>query len=292
MTFRGSRRLVVLGLFGALLLGPPVSLRAEVAAEPHVMDVGVLILGIIEGPDPIPQVIWEPIRDVDPALILNPDGAGRGDGRPDVATDPVTGSPHVVWAYNNGTDFDIAYSRWDQDTWLAPVFLTADTGNHIDPRIHATDEAVYVVWWESSGALWFAKKPRLQAWAAPELVTTQQPSFRPSVLFWEGELLIAAEREVSGGNDREIFLSTRIGPSNYISQSVAIFMTNQPLDVILHGENGKLWMDWCESPTSCAYSIREGADWSAPVDVPSTGTSWLDKEQTRLLIRSQVLASP
>ena len=70
----------------------------------------MIILGVIEGPDPIPQVIWEPVRDIDPDLVLNADGALRGDGRPDVAMDPETGWPHVVWAYFTGPDFDIVHS--------------------------------------------------------------------------------------------------------------------------------------------------------------------------------------
>ena len=72
-------------------------IQAEVSANPSPSGVSMMILGIIEGPDPIPQILWEPVRDVDPNLYLNPEGAARGDGRPAVATDPVTGWPHVVW---------------------------------------------------------------------------------------------------------------------------------------------------------------------------------------------------
>ena len=72
--------LVVLAAFGG-------EMHAEISAEPGLTEVGVLVLGVIEGPDPIPQIIWEPVRDIDPVLILNAEGAGRGDGRPDIVID-------------------------------------------------------------------------------------------------------------------------------------------------------------------------------------------------------------
>jgi hypothetical protein len=280
----------VLALALLLLVGLPSF--AEVAAEPMDGDVGILILGIIEGPDPIPQVIWEPIRDVDPALILNGDGGPRGDGRPDVAMDPLIGVPHVVWAYRNeGADFDIAHSFWEQDHWSDIEFLTFNTIDQLDPRIYVTDLAAYAVWWEApSGTLWFSKRPRMGVWSAPEQVVSSQTASRPSVIYWEGQLLFAAER--GDGASREIFLSTRLGPSSYVSESVAFLMSAQSLNAILHGEKQKLWVDWCQSPTVCAYSIYEDGVWSAAVEVPAVGPSWVDMEATRLVIRSLVLTEP
>ena len=76
------------------------SLHAEVAAQVDGPRVGILILGIIEDPDPIPQIIWTPYRDVDPALQLNGDGAERGDGLPSIDWLPSSNSPAVIWAYD------------------------------------------------------------------------------------------------------------------------------------------------------------------------------------------------
>ena len=96
-----SRRRTPLFLLAVLLLSIGSHAYAEVSADTPAA-VNVLILGITEGPDPIPQVLWEPVREVDPILFLNPDGAPRGDGRPDIAFAPDTGWPHVVWSYNAG----------------------------------------------------------------------------------------------------------------------------------------------------------------------------------------------
>jgi hypothetical protein len=204
--------------------------------------------------------MWNPIRDVDPALILNGEGVTRYDGRPDLAMDPLTGGPHVVWAYNNGSDFDIAYSAWEQGAWSETEFLTSSTLNYTDPRVFVAAQAIYVVWWERpAGKLWFSKHPRMGTWSTPEQVTTMQPAFRPSVIHWEGKLLFAAER--GEGMNKEILLLTRIGPSNNTSESVAFSGGSEPLDIELHGEQNTQWMDWCHSPTLCAYSIRVNGDW-------------------------------
>jgi hypothetical protein len=124
-------------------------------------------------------------------------------------------------------------------------------------------------------------------WSEPEQVISSQVARRPSVVLWEGQLLFAAER--SAGPNNEIFLSTRLGPSNYVSESVAVLSSSQALNPILHAAQGHLWVDWCQSTTVCAYSTYDGENWSEPVEVSAVGSSWVDLEATRLVIRKLVL---
>ena len=156
---RITNKMLVSSLLIALLavsLGPA---RAELSVDINDSDVTVIVLAIIEGPDPIPQVTWDPVRDTDPSRYLNPDGGLRGDGRPDIAINPATGWPHVVWAYQNGTDHDIAYSHWTGTQWLDTVFLTSTTVDELDPRIFIDETTVYVVWWEGgTERIWFVTR--------------------------------------------------------------------------------------------------------------------------------------
>jgi hypothetical protein len=272
----------------AAVTGSP---RAEISAEVGPNEVGVLVLGIIEGPDPIPQVIWEPIRDVDPGLILNPDGAARGDGRPDIAIDPVTGWPHVVWAFNNGSDFEIAYSCWDGGGWLEPEFLTAEVADQLDPRIFVDAGATYVVWWEQGAkSIWLATRPRGGDWELPEHVNGQS-GMRPSVVTWGGTILVASEQD-DGQGGREIILSTRLEPGDFNSEFVDSSAEDLSLDVVLHAEQGRLWMDWRHSGSEFAYAEYDGANWSPSATVPWTDDSWLMLEQIRQSIRDLVMSSP
>jgi hypothetical protein len=266
--------------------------RAEVSAVPGSDDVGVLILGIIEGPDPIPQILWQQVReDADPVLILNSDGAGRGDGRPDVAMDPATGFPHVVWAYNNGADSDIAYSSWSGSEWSEPQFLTTGSTDERDPRIFIDEEMILVVWWEpETDSILLLSRPHSASWEDPETINSH-PGMRPSVIRWGGTVLVASERD-NGPADKEIYLSERLSQGDFDTQLINSTMADASLDVVLQSEQGRLWMDWRQSPTEFAYSEFTGSVWTQPETFPWDETSWLMLEQARLTARRLVLSSP
>jgi hypothetical protein len=265
--------------------------RAEVSAEPGMTEVAVVVLGIIEGPDPIPQGIWEPIRDVDPSLFLNPTGGMRRDGRPDIAVDPVTRWPHVVWAYNNGTDYDVAYSRWDGAGWLPPEFLTSDTLNEVDPRIHVGGQSIYVVWWvEETNAIWLIEQSRRGVWGTPAPVGGLS-GMRPSVVTWGETVLVASEAD-DGQGGKEILVSKRLAPDVFDTEFVSSNPEDQPLDVVLHEAQGRLWMDWKRSNTEFAYSEFAGDVWAPASTLPWTGHSWVVVEEMRRTVRSLILESP
>jgi hypothetical protein len=265
--------------------------HAEISADPTLYEVGVIVLGIIEGPDPIPQVIWAPVRDIDPVLYLNPDGAGRGDGRPDIFINPVTGSPHVVWAYDNGSDFDIAYSYWTGSGWRQTEFITASVADELDPRIFIDDDAIYVVWWEpTSSAIGLIKREHLGEWQPVESVGGLIGE-RPSVVTWGGTVFVASERD-DGMGGTDIVLSTRVGADVYDSEIVGNAPDVSPLDVVLHTEQGKLWMDWRHSSASYAYSEHSGSGWNPAASVPWTETNWVQLEEVRLCIRNMVMSAP
>ncbi len=264
--------------------------RAEVSADPSPTGVRMMILGIIEGPDPIPQVIWEPVRqNVDSALFLNPEGAAREDGRPDYAMDPVTGWPHVVWAWNNGADHDIAYSQWTGDEWDETEFLTNGTSNEIDPRIFVDEDNVFVVWWEDGAdKIWLVTRPRDGEWEMSELVSQAlQTGMRPSVVSWGGTVLIAAEDD-DGQGGKVILIATRQAQGVYATETVGSVSQGGALDVVLHVQQGKLWMDWRHSDEEFAYSEFDDDAWGNTVTVPWIDDSWIKLEEVRLCIRSLV----
>ena len=76
---------IVLCLVVAFLAAAAVGSRAEVSAETQ-QGVILLMLGITEGPDPIPQVQWTPVLRPPSAAVLNQDGWLRDDGRPDIGS--------------------------------------------------------------------------------------------------------------------------------------------------------------------------------------------------------------
>jgi hypothetical protein len=264
--------------------------RAEVSADAMPYDVGVIVLGIIEGPDPIPQVIWTPIRDIDEELFLDPDGGIRGDGPPDIGIDPVTGNPHVVWAYDTGTDFDIAYAYWSDGGWSEVEFLSWSSHNELDPRIHVDEDKIHVVWWEqSTSVVRLISRSRNGDWSLDEIVEGHV-GVRPSVVTWDGSMLIASETPASQGN-KQILVSTGEGP-DFDQETVGTVAGEEALRVVLHAEQGRLWMDWRHSATEFAYTEYDGGDWGPVQTIPWADESWLSFGQARLLIRLMVLANP
>jgi hypothetical protein len=288
---RRARRGRTAGLAVALLLAAGGAARAEVAACVQDGDANVLIMaGITEGPDPIPQY-WLPVREhVDPVLLLNPDGAS--DGRPHFAYDPTTGAPHVVWAHDvAGVDFDVAYSTWGGTQWTPPQFLTSRADDELDPRIHAADGALYVVWWvPGPDRVFLSQRARGELdWSIPEQVgLTGNAGRRPAVVEYQDTVLVAAERSTGGGS-KDVLVSTE-GQTGFTTEVVATAPQSAPLNVMLHLQDGRLWMDWRHSDAAYAYSEFDGDDWKPAVIVPWAVNDWIDYEEIRLIIRNLVLA--
>jgi len=284
---------IALCLLLASVAWPTVEFRAEVSADTE-QAVSLLILGITEGPDPIPQVIWEPVRDVDPGLFLNTDGAARGDGRPDAAIHPDTLWPHVVWAWEAGTDHDIAYTSWNGTGWDEHEFLTATVENDLDPRVFiASGGTIYVVWWVAGDEqVWLSSRATgFSTWEEPEPVTgLVDAGRRPSVTATGGVVRTAYERDASPAG-QEVVVATRIGEGVYDIEVVAITQSNKALTVILHDEAGIQWIDWRHSDGEFAFSVYVKGSWSSLTTLPWVDDSWARAEEVRRVIRGIVLSA-
>ena len=288
---RGNR--FALCLVVVLLATAAVGPRAEISADTP-QGVLLLMLGLItEGPDPIPQVIWDPVREVDPLLFLNPDGGARGDGRPDAAFHPDTNWPHVVWAFDAGTDRRIAYSAWIGAKWSPTVLLTSTVADDTDPRIYiSASGTVYVVWWDANlERVWMSTLlVGISTWGDPEPVTGVVDSGRrPSILEWDGTVLTAYERD-STRSGQDVVVATRISEGVYTTETVSTSSSEAPLNVILHDEDGVLWADWRHSDSEYAYSVYANGTWGERVTLPWIAESWTQSEEVRQVIRGVVLS--
>jgi hypothetical protein len=258
--------------------------RAEVAVEPHDDGTALLVVQITEGPDPIPHAIWDPVGDYDPFLVLNRDGGSRGDGRPDVVE--ANGRPLVVWSYGAGADHDVALARWTDTGWRTE-FVTAGTANELDPRLFvAPGGSRHVAWWVPPGQVYYTSDAG-GVWAAPLRLTSPAVSGRrPSLATWRGSMLVAYERN-AGAGAQEI----AVGGLDNALPAAAVFTVpgSAPLDVMLHVAGDRLWMDWKQSATEIAYSVRGTAGWSAPGSVAWTDPSWLGEQEARAEVRRIVV---
>jgi hypothetical protein len=287
---RGSPFLAALALlsFGVL------PANAEVSVHENVDLVRTLVVGSITD-DPTPIGIWRQLRNTPSNRALNPDGDDRGDGRPDIAWRSGN-APVVVWSFNHGDDRDIVYSAWTGGAWLPIQFLSVGASDDLDPRIFVTpDDSFHVVWWSEG----LVPTVYLQSWSS-ELDGWQSavqvsdgliPARRPTVAVHEGRTIVAFERSPSpvNGAATDLVVATRGQDGSFQYEIVASTPRTAPLDIVLHSEAGHLWMEWIEDTANFGRSELESTGWTPVVLESSNADSWIGIEETRRLIRNQVL---
>jgi hypothetical protein len=286
---------IALCLLVASIAWPSTVVRAEVSADTEQAVNLLILMGITEGPDPIPQRIWNKLRDVDDSLLLNADGGiKRADGRPDAAFHPETSSPHVVWAYDLETDHDIAYSFWNGDGWDETEFLSPSTEDELDPRIFiSSGGTIYVVWWVAGDEqIWMSSRATaFSTWEVPESVTGLiDAGRRPSIIVSGGSVRTAYERDASPGG-QEVVVATRIDEGVYDMDVIAVTQSTKALNVILHDEQGVRWIDWRHSDDEFAFSVYEDGSWGPLNTFPWIDDSWARAEEVRRVIRGIVLSA-
>lgn len=278
------------GLLALVVLVPATSLLQ--AGTPHEAEDGTfyeLILAIIEDPDPVPVIIWEPARDAVTGEALHIQDPTGGDGRPDVVSFVDTGAPLVTWADKAGLDHDIAVAEWTGRTWTDTEFLTSGTADELDPRAHLDSAGRgYVVWWQEGSVQRIylsTREPGAPRWGPPQLIPWN--GRRPSVVRVGSETVIAFERDlICGGQEVAVGYLDDLGGMTL--ETVATTDRTERLDPVVHHAAGKLWVDWKHSAGTFAYSVREAGRWSAPVTLPWTDPSWQGEQDLRGIIQQRV----
>ncbi|HKQ62488.1 MAG TPA: hypothetical protein VJS92_14450 [Candidatus Polarisedimenticolaceae bacterium] len=240
----------------------------------------VVLLGMTEGPDPLPTVAWQPVA-----------GGASTDGRPDIALDPRTGYPLVVWATLRGNVYDIAFSEWSGSAWRATQFVAASARNELDPRVFVEGTGkVWVTWWEEAAqrVLVAWRTPGFAAWSAPLTVTSgPQRGRRPSVAVFQSELWLAYER--SAGSGQEIVTARRQGSGPFRTAVAKTIARAAPLDVELHTEAGWLWIDWRHTDATFGWAVWNGEAWGPTQTLSWNDFSWQGVQQAQSAIRELVL---
>ena len=290
MRCRGSLRLLPIVVLAAGLLP---STFAEVSRSSD--SSSSILFGGSDGADPIDPLGWYPYRSGQTVMILNSDGVAREDGRPDIAWH-ADGAPVVVWAWNLGTDHDVALAEWDGDDWAAPAFLTSSTSDDLDPRVFLEpDGTVRVAWWTDGtpSAVFVMTRPAGGGWSAPvQVAGPDESGRRPSVAFFDGALRVAYERASDvPGMAQEIVVATEQPGGTFSYEVVAATARADRLDAVLHAERGKLWVDWKQDEALIGYAECEAGAWTAASPIAWTDPSWIGVEMTRRVVRFTVLVN-
>jgi len=281
-----------------------VSLAALVAfAEVSVGGPGSERGFLLAGGDASDPWVWSVIRTfLDPQKILNQTGVENGDRAPAFTIDPATGNPEVAWAWWDGTDYEIALSRWTGSSWSAWEILTDNAVDDLDPSITIDPAGTRrVSWWraDSPPQVWLLERFEGGGDWAPEERVTQvvEDGSRPAVVAVSGLVRVAYQRE--GAGEREVVVSTREG--TWQPEVLATTGYQGPggdgdIDVVAHQKGTTLWVDWVEADGVLAYRVydpqtdmwepkqTQGYSWD-----PGAGeTEYWARETARTLIRRSV----
>lgn len=270
---------------------------AEVSVDPSEAGVNTIIMGIIDDADPI-SVLWQPFRPLPSERILNSSGYARGDGRPDLGfrvigddSDSFVLSPVVVWAYNAGSDHDIAIAEWTGTTWSSIEFLTNTTVDELDPRIFVEgDGTLHVTWWtmEAPQRVLLARKPTgSSTWDAPiEVIAGCR---RPSVAVHDTGRRVSCERDsmIPGVSQEVVILREESG--SFIEEAVMPTSRSMPLESVLHVAEGQLWIDWKSDGQTLGYVEYTQGSWSVVGQESWLDPTWLGVESSRKAVENQLL---
>lgn len=290
-------------LIASLLLGSVLVARAEVSVSERENSLDTLVLAIVDDFDPIGGA-WTQYRQVPASHVLNLDGALRGDGPPSLGfwtvtedSDPISGWPLVVWAYNTGTDHDVAFAEWDGSGWSVTEFLTNDTDDELDPKIYVeADGTAHVVWWAagtSENVYLTTRAAGASTWNVPLLVTGgPEEGRRPAVAVFGGVLRIAYERD-SGepGMTQDVVVATQQPGGGFSLELVGSTTRAEGLDVMVHEKHGHLWLDWKHEPAEFGCAEHQGSSWILRAPEPWTDPSWVGVEETRKSIQNQIVGN-
>lgn len=207
---------------------------------------------------------------------LNPTGDANDDGSPSLSLDPSTGEVVASWAWFDGNDYEVVYSRWTGSAWSAWEQVTTNDEDDLDPSVvMSPDGTLHFSWWraEKEGSqVLYRSSSEVEGLGAEERVTWgPDDARRPSIAYFRGSawvsyeswgccgpLIVIAERA-------QDWSGMLIGASSLAPDSGD--PTSPPdVDIQLHSRGDMLWVDWVDSYGLLAFTLYNPAidSWSVP----------------------------
>lgn len=300
---RSARRLGALACALALWTSAEIA-RAEVSVlvDERGRAYGTLFMYREGSP---PADVWKKIRPVDDRLVLNLQGDAWGDGMPELAFDPVSGFPQVIWAQRSGAATEIVFAHWDGQRWTSPAAesgtlaatglpfsresalrLSPSPGAWSSPRIViGANRMTHAVW---SGVefsvpnVWYHDLS-LAGGVIGEPFRLNDPAIptsNPSLMVGLDRIFVAVEQEEAG---LRLVVVVQAEETDTVAQRdsepfrrrvITITLSVGLLDLELFIESGTGRARWLEDPNRLGFSdyLADIDNWSNPWYV-TTGSS-------------------
>ncbi len=260
-----------------------------------------------DGGTPWPWTVYRETGSLNP---LNPRGDEYDDGPAAFAMHPDTGQPYVVWAYNDGYDYEIVLSHWDGSAWTKIDFLTRNLGiDDLDPAITiAEDGKVHVTWWRANGRgeIWLTESDAGHSgWSDAQRISSDLFSgSKPSTTTADQRLFISYQSEPFGLGLYGVMAMRRTEALEEASWERWLITTTSyqgpagdgDLDIQIHERNDAVWIDWVSGDGVISYTVWDPVtgSWCRPISLNYTWDEsegeYLARERSRVSVRLAVFA--
>ncbi len=267
---------------------------AEVGAKTAALQSGGIVF---ERLDEAASTIWRLVRPSAGPIALNTSGEANGDLSPDLRINPLTRRPEVVWAYWTGSNYEIAWSFFDGETWSSPLLLTDSPADDIEPKLafdHLGNLGIAWTRMESVSRIWYCEKDPEAGWSGEIVVSNGENPAKQASIAWDGLIpRISFHEDLSGGGARMIVAGGETPdpwPLAFLPELVAMSTWEGELDQGLDVTRGKVFTSWVDSASHLAFSRRVYGSWQVPEFEPYEGED--DIPRARIRIKSRVGSTP
>lgn len=251
------------------------------------------------GPDPFTSR-WTLYLQLDPGLVLNPNGDLNGDGEPSFGFGPASIAPPpptYAWAKQIAPgNHDPVYAQFINGTWTAPVVVSSNPGDDLDPQWwQDANGTIHVAWWRagpngSGGAALYASRAAGAGEFTPEESVSQPGELAHSAamaVLASGEVFVAYETDPSGGMKRIVLASKATSVSSFQPDIIAVTSYLDKTDPQLKAGGGHTWASWIDSASRVGYSEQINGIWSIPSFETYNGPD--DVSRARIRIQDRIM---
>jgi len=265
--------------------------QAEVASVKTSSTTAVVILD----PAETASSVWRPVRDGADSLVLNAEGEARLDLSPDIRINPHTRLPEVVWVYDDGGTYQIAWSRFDGTVWTEPSLLTASAVDNATPVLSFAEDGARAVAWrrdESPARIWYREEDPSLGWSAEIPVSDgMNPASGPSIVFHGGDAYVSFHEEPIGSGQSRVMVA-RGGdggepwPATFDVDLISLSPMTGDLSQEILAPRGRLYTVWVQDGQQLGYSRFDGV-WQPLEYEPYQGVEEVPRAKIR--VKGQVL---
>ena len=190
---------------------------------------------------------------------------------PDLIVDS-SGRPHVVWADNRTTNYDIYYARWSGSAWSAALKLNTDAGSATQqyPSIALNGTALGVGWQDNrSGTQVYARYSANTGgtWSASDVQVSDAGNVIGAPALTTGRNALWATWLVLSGSNYIAYADT--GSTAWGTDALITTTTQARQDIAAAGNASYMWAGWAQD--NAIWNAARSTTWGTTYQASNAG---------------------